>query len=287
MANTPTSSPSFPSALDWIREEAPDHATTDRERSVRGYSALLNALQSGVPNWLAKFDPPMPMIGREHDAINRYHVRYSGESVPEAARGTAEAFAALLAFARSPALPQITAGHDEGFIPEWRQTNARLGFRAADEVPPPALQRYARPGEAVHRCGISGRLFALPAGAPVPALFYDLLDSEGQDPSANSFHPDDRNPRSMNVHPALAAQGSAAVLAALWGEVRGRIVGLAFELEELLHVVSLIAGRHPEDVPGADMADALTRLEQRRLDGGGTLWEPTPAGWRDVGQEGA
>ena len=262
-------------ALDWIEREPP----TERD----GYAALLDALRAGAPAFLADLTPRPPLAGREFDRINTLHSTHSRETPPEAAERCREALDALRALAETEGAARFFMAGPEGYVPTWRRSAPRLGFRPQTHGPAPALQGSAKPGEAVVRCHVTGRLFAVPMGAPVPCLFYDYLDGTGGDPSSSEAHPEDRNPHSLDVHPALAARGVEAVLGALWGKLRGKVRGMAEDLNEAMMLASLIAGVEPDTVPGGEISRALVSHERVRLDGGGYEFAEVPAGWRDVG----
>jgi len=262
-----------PPAVAYLREHRPTEA--------EGFAAILDALDAPPPAFLADVPTPARLVGVTENThlFSLLHLAWSRESSAEAADRVAGSLAALRALLASEVAVRFLAEADEEPVPTWRQARPRLGFHPAAPTAP-ALSAVANAGEVVYVCGLTDRLFALPAGASVPCLFFDYLDGD-QDPRADNAHPEDRNPSYLDVHPAIAVAGPAVVLAALWGDLRSRINEIATDLDALASLATLAAGVTPDDVTGAEvLARALVTHE---ADGCGGFRE-VPAGWRDLGR---
>ena len=259
--------------------------TGDARRSARGLASVLVDLDAPPPAFLAGVGVDAPAVGCElsgFDALARLHAHPVSEAPAEAADSCARLLPALRALLSSEAAADFLLAVDEEPVPTWSWGRPRLGFRPAGR---PAHLRPAGEGEAAYQCAATGRRFALPAGAPVPCLLFDYLDADGLDPRRSDGHPEDRNPTSLDLHPSLAARGPAAVLAALWGDLRSRLNDVALKLEEAAGLATLLAGMEPADVPDNEVPRALVRYEPAEGERAeGAAYVAVPAGWRDLGR---
>ena len=255
-----------------------------RSRSdAAGYAALLDLLTRPAPDALFRAEPPPLADDAAFHLHERGHVRYRTETAESAAVICRDGVAALHALLSTAEAAQFLSV-DEGYcLPTWHRTAARLGLRppAAQQ---PRLAQHARPGETVNRCGVTDRLFALSATAPVPCIVYTDVDEFGQDPLRDAADPRDRNPRHLDLHPQIAARGRTAVLSALWGRLRADMEAIREGLYATAQLASMLGGMEPDDLGGPDLPKALMRQRSVRLDGGGAEVSLEPNGWRDVGR---
>lgn len=286
----PTTSPDVtpppkdsPPAVAWLAAHAPEAAP--------GYAAVLDdlgaladldAAASYAPGWLADVDAPADVVGTDatgFQPVRALHLSGPTEDPAAAAAACGRNLDALRALARSEALARFLGSVEAVPVPTWRTARPRLGFAPGADRSARPRRGGARDGETAWACGVTGRLFAVPAGAPVPCLYYDNLDADGADPRRAEADPRDRNPDRVVLHPALAAGGPERVLAAMWGALRVRINGLAYAADRALYEAAMIAGLTPDDVPDGEVPRALVRYESA-----GDGYAEAPAGWRDLGE---
>ena len=256
---------SSPAAL-WVADNIPQDAA--------GFAAVLADLDAPAPAFLASVPIRAEVPGVEtpdFQSIRSLHATCLSETAAEAADQCGILLAAFRALLSTEEAARLLAAVGDQPIPTWRQGNARLGFRPASGG--------TTGEETVYKCGATGQEFALSAGAPVPCLFFDNMDGDGEDPTEHNSHPSDRNPAWIDLHPGLAARGAAVVLAGLWGKFRDRMDRLAHSISITAGLASLLAGLAPAEVGENEVPRALLRYER---DGEGG-YVAVPAGWRDAG----
>lgn len=250
---------------------------TARPESTTGFTALLKSLDAPPPSFLADVPATAPLASEGYPL--HLHTLFAGGTPAEGAEAAGVALARLREILCSPAVLALLADENGGYVPTWREANPRLGFRPAR--PSRRAKPTGTPDEVAERCEVTGRRFALPAGAPVPCLYFDFLEADRDPRRDERSHPTDRNPAHYTLHPALAAEGVPAVLAALWGKLQGDLVEVAEKIEAAAGLASLIAGVTPADVPDGEVPRGLVDYAADETGG----YRAVPAGWRDLGME--
>ncbi len=203
--------------------------------------------------------------------------------------------ALLLAFADLLDAPGLVrfALTAEDHLPTWRKVPVRIGFHPETPYGPGGATLKTRGGWDFHKCFVTGRFFAMPPGASVPCLFYDHLvtapDGSDRDPERGRVtHPEDRNPASDPIHPALVVAGPEAIAAAMLHKAQSVVSDLVYELDAAISTASLAAGLDPGGLdPGGLAGVAETRAGLIRWEGREDGYAPIPSGWRDLGRDAA
>jgi hypothetical protein len=232
-----------------------------RER-LRCADAALDALAATPP-----FNPAPGEPGTDAAASDGWAPTEAAD--PKRAR---RVFGALGAFLETEAAAVLFSQAGEA-LPDRPMGRPRLGFTP---TPQPRHREAARDaagrvldGYEAHRCALTGARFALPIGAPVPALLLDVEDAAGALD----------HEWALTVHPRLYAEGPGAVYRALWALVM-RDLHAAFEGLQLA-VEHAAAACHfgPGEIEGAP-STAYSWVPD------GPAGEPRPArrfaGWVDL-----
>ncbi len=201
---------------------------------------------------------------------------------PSGPDGRAEAFAESVAgFLDALAGLVVTtaplAAVSDAPAPVFVASAPRLRFVRADAVTGyRGVPSGPGPGEVVRRCYVTGAAFVVPAGAPVPAL---VFSTRGAEPDG-----DDLGERAEPVHPALAAAGERAVVAALYDSVRSLADDALGLLVDAVTRATLARAAHDAAHAGGFTADGLA---DALVSPATPTRAAAPAGWRGVDRSAA